>query len=619
MRMTGDIKSRRLTIISLGLIIAVAFCIRVIPQLGNVFTGETGVWYIGVDAWYHMRLADNLLVHFPDPLLYDRYALYPGGAPVNYMPMLSWLIVGISNILSLGAPSQQLMEAVGAYLPAVIGSLTAIPIYFLGKQVFRSRFVGLAGALFVMTLPTEFLFRTLLGFTDHHVLEVLFTVLVLLFLARGTVRGAILAGVCQGLLLLSWQAGVMLVGVVWVWLLGQYVYNTVRGQPVNQHLLSVGVYVWVALIVSAPLAAVWARAGEMFLVLWVVMLTAVFLWMVSRVSWLVMRAFVMAFAGSTAFVVASIVSMGGQTILTKVYVELHNIFWGFGTTIVETQPTSIITALFCYSLAGVLALGGLYVAIWKRLNPLFLLWALVMFVAAVGQRRWGYYAVIPVGLLAAYFIQYAVERFQVKRQAVAMVVICLLVAVVPIRGIMISLRAVGPDLSSDMYRSCVWMRENTPEPFNNIGSSNPDGYLSYMPTPYRQPDVEIEPSYGVLTWWDYGHWIIRIARRVPCSSPTQQYVGTQWFWRAQTEGEAETFIEGQNIRYVIVTEEMVTGKFRAIVHGIPPGGASIDLVKNWPALLPNSMASRLYYSADGFGRYKLIHSEPTVKIFERGG
>lgn len=592
---------------------------RVIPQLGNVFTGDAGVWYIGVDAWYHMRLADNLLVNFPSPLLYDQYALYPAGSPVNYMPMLSWLTVGVSNIISLGSPSQHLMETVGAYLPAVVGSLTAIPVYFLGKQVFQSRFVGMAGALFVMTLPTEFLFRTLLGFTDHHFLEVLFTVLVLLFLARGTVRGAILAGVCQGLLLLSWQAGVILVGVVWVWLLGQYVYNTVKGQPVNHHLLNVGVYVWVALIVSTPLAVIWSRAGEAFLVLWVVMLTPVFLWMMSRVRWVVMRGFIVAFVAAAAFVVADLVSMGGQTILTKVYVELRNVFWGFGTTIVETQPTSIITAIFCYSLAGLLSLGGLYVAIWKKLNPLFLLWALVMFVAAVGQRRWGYYAVIPVGLLSAYFIQFAVETLQVKRQAVAMVVICLLVAVVPIRGIIISLRAVGPDLSTDMYQSCVWMRENTPEPFNNVGESNPDGYLCYIPDPYSQSGVEMKPTYGVLTWWDYGHWIIRIARRVPCSSPTQQYVGTQWFWRAQTEEEAEKFIEGLNIRYIIVTEEMVTGKFRAIVHGIPPGGHSINLVKNWPALLPNSMASRLYYSADGFGRYRLVHSEPTVKIFEREG
>ncbi|GAG56502.1 unnamed protein product, partial [marine sediment metagenome] len=65
---------------------------------------------------------------------------------------------------------------------------------------------------------------------------------------------------------------------------------------------------------------------------------------------------------------------------------------------------------------------------------------------------------------------------------------------------------------SDAWCSSLsWLKENTPDPFDN-----PDFYyeLHQSPSsgePYNYP----ESAYGVMAWWDYGYWITRIAHRLP--------------------------------------------------------------------------------------------------------
>jgi len=54
-------------------------------------------------------------------------------------------------------------------------------VYFIGKHL-HNRGTGLLAALIIATLPGQFLSRSLLGFTDHHVAETLFSTATILFL-----------------------------------------------------------------------------------------------------------------------------------------------------------------------------------------------------------------------------------------------------------------------------------------------------------------------------------------------------------------------------------------------------------------------------------------------------
>ncbi|GAH57017.1 unnamed protein product, partial [marine sediment metagenome] len=139
------------------------------------------MWFKGTDAWYHMRHIENLLYNFPHVNSFDPYMLYPGGGGGPGRPFFDWLVAGIIWLVGLGSPSSHTIDVVGAYVPAILGTLTIIPVYFIGKELFN-RWAGILAAALVAILPGEFLNRSLLGFTDHHVAETLFTTVTILFL-----------------------------------------------------------------------------------------------------------------------------------------------------------------------------------------------------------------------------------------------------------------------------------------------------------------------------------------------------------------------------------------------------------------------------------------------------
>ena len=124
---------------------------------------------------------------------------------------------------------------------------------------------------------------------------------------------------------------------------------------------------------------------------------------------------------------------------------------------------------------------------------------------------------------------------------------------------------------------------------------------------YQEKDA---PDYGVLSWWDYGHWIIRIGHRVPLASPAHQ--GEPWhsqFLAAQTEEAANSMLESLNIRYVILDRAETTSKFYAIVRKAELSESITEQLR------PNSMAVRLW--SEQTITWKKIYGSGDVKIFER--
>ena len=147
--------------IILGIICGISLYIRIALPYDQVFVQGT-VLFRGVDPWYHMRLVDNLVHHFPQLIHFDPYSFYPSGYTVGFMPFFDWLVGGVARIIGWGLPSQHTLDAVGAYIPAILGTLIVIPAYFIGKELFN-RWVGLLSAALVVLLPGELLNRSLLA------------------------------------------------------------------------------------------------------------------------------------------------------------------------------------------------------------------------------------------------------------------------------------------------------------------------------------------------------------------------------------------------------------------------------------------------------------------------
>ena len=141
------------------------------------------VWLKGTDPYYFMRHIENTACNFPHVNSFDPYILYPGGGSgPGYRPFFVWFVAGIAWIIGLGSPSLHTIDLVGTYIPPILATLTIIAVYFIGKALFN-RWVGLLSAALLAILPGEFLNRSLLGFTDHHVMDsLLFTTSILFFI-----------------------------------------------------------------------------------------------------------------------------------------------------------------------------------------------------------------------------------------------------------------------------------------------------------------------------------------------------------------------------------------------------------------------------------------------------
>ena len=126
----------------------------------------------------------------------------------------------------------------------------------------------------------------------------------------------------------------------------------------------------------------------------------------------------------------------------------------------------------------------------------------------------------------------------------------------------------GGGLNKKWWDALVWMRENTPDPgLDYYGLYKPRTNRTNEKYPYY-PDS----AYGVMSWWDYGHWITAIAHRIPNANPFQAGIGNKYnnvpgaapFFTAFSEEEANRIADELGVKYVITDVEMATGKFYAM-------------------------------------------------------
>jgi dolichyl-diphosphooligosaccharide--protein glycosyltransferase len=133
-----------------------------------------------------MRLVENTLHHFPHRIYFDPFTAYPHGTDNPFGTLLfDQSLAFIIWVIGLGDPLSTLgqhgIEVIGAWYPAILGALVVFPVYVIGKELYN-RGAGLLSAALIAILPGQFLIRTLLGFTDHHAMEILFSTIAMLFL-----------------------------------------------------------------------------------------------------------------------------------------------------------------------------------------------------------------------------------------------------------------------------------------------------------------------------------------------------------------------------------------------------------------------------------------------------
>ena len=222
----------------------------------------------------------------------------------------------------------------------------------------------------------------------------------------------------------------------------------------------------------------------------------------------------------------------------------------------------------------------------KADKTLILVWSVIMLAAMLEQRRFAYYFAANVAVLAGYLSARVIEwstpkhppgaeEAEGEEEAVSvparawlmhLLVVCGLILVLLLPNLQKSMALaedpMGPAaIGEDWHSSLEWMRNSTPDPFQD-----PDFYYALYESPapgqsYRYPDS----AYGVMSWWDYGHWIMRIAHRIPNANPHQEgAVSAARFFLSQDESQANAMLDELGSKYVILDLEMATSKFNAM-------------------------------------------------------
>jgi dolichyl-diphosphooligosaccharide--protein glycosyltransferase len=155
---------------ALLLILLIAFTIRILPVRWEIPTGT--VRLNEFDPYYQFSLTRHMVQngllspYWPTPWI-NTQQWYPDGLDMyDSLPGLPMTAAILYDIVSFLGVNVDLM-AFCSFLPAIIGTLCCLIVYFIGKDM-GGKAIGLFAALFLALAPS-FLARTALGFFDTEV------------------------------------------------------------------------------------------------------------------------------------------------------------------------------------------------------------------------------------------------------------------------------------------------------------------------------------------------------------------------------------------------------------------------------------------------------------------
>ena len=731
-------KMKRISTTSLvhGIILILLFFlshfIRVVIPYNSIFT-ESFVRFGGADPWYNMRLVENTLHHFPHRIYFDPFTAYPHGTYNPFgTPLFDQSLSFVIWVIGLGNPVHTLgqhgIEVIGAWYPAVLGALTIIPVYYIGKELWN-RNAGLLSAALIAILPGQFLARSLLGFTDHHAAETLFSTIAMLFLIL-SIRSAkekeitfhsilrlrkdwhslrkpmiysCLAGIFLGTYYLSWAGAPFFIFILLIYAVVQYTVDHLRGASTDYLCIVVVPIFLISIAMILPILCLGTIVE--FHVISLFLGIVVFL-VLSAVSFLLnLKKNVYGYPiAILALAVLSFILLNvlNPSLYATLIGHLRYIFAPSESllTIAEVPPMHLFSPSTGRFIDGdvwrwftttffiaFIAFPWIAYNIAKKFRPeeiLFFVWSVVILIACFGQNRFASYYAVNVAILCGFIswkiidvvgfrgeggienvrseregksvkgkkkraarearkrkakIKAEIRYGEIRGYLRANVIIAFLIIGFAVFYPTLSMAVTSaknpggliPGPEYDWYESLSWMRENTPDP-------GVDYYALYE-LPYDYP----ESAYSVMSWWDSGNWITRIAHRIPVANNFQQGIARACvFFTTNNETEANKVADALDVRYVVSDFGMadiwdaLLSKFRGMTTWagdteryciIVERGAGYRLIMD--VKYYNTMVARLHMldgtstnirikneneTIPALRHYRLVHESPTFII-----
>ena len=598
--------------------IGVSFYIRGIIPLERAYLKE-GLTFAMDDAVFHMRLVENTIANFPRRIFYDAFTNYPYGNQLHWGALFEQTIAAISiiagRIFDGGAPSQATVNTVGAFYPAVLGALCVIPAYVIAKEL-AGRKAGIIAAALTALLPGQFLSRSVLGFTDNHIAEVLFLSMAVMFFVitlkhsesltftnfkkgnfsvmKSGLISAILSGFFLGIYLLNWTAGVFFVVVFGVFIGVQFIIDFLKSKS-SEYLMIVSAPIFIipVLLVSPYIEIRNGFDSAYYSLLHVIVpliglvMTVIFYIISKKMNQIQTK------HTKILYIVFLAIVMGiGTVILKLVLPEMYagtagnlaimfSARTGGQATVAEAQIMSISTALGYFGLNYYLSFIGLaiigYVSLKKHKpeHTLVAIWSIFILLITLAQVRFSYYYAINVAVMTSIFATSCLSLFGWNGynlnswksiisgiRPLPIIILILLVSIMIFLPVGASIYTISTTDTKngalspgyyEWYFALNWMKNNTP-----------DTGVDYLGVYERPPKGEKYPypetAYGVMSWWDYGHVISYWGHRIPNANPFQANIPeVATFLTAQSEEEGSKVMDRLGSKYVITDSFMAYG------------------------------------------------------------
>ncbi len=689
----------------------VALWIRTLPS-DTVFLSDGFVKFTSNDAWYHMRTLKLLLEHYPHRIFFNPMTNYPNGSYIHFGPLYDQMMALTSLVLGLGHPSSGLVDTVGAYFPAVLGALTVIPVYYIGKYVGGHK-TGILAAILIAFAPGQFLSRSMIGFTDHHVAESLFSTFFMMFFMLALISAkknklsfdhvinkdfnvvkepliySIIAGIMYSAYQLTWAGASLFALIVVIYAVFQYILDNFHNES-SDYLGFTGI---VTFLVSTVIILPFVHPDmgfSLYYYSWFHVITAFGSMAVFAVLSFIEREFerkqikayyyplLIVGISLLALVVVKVASpalyslivsapntvFGVQTGGAATIGEASSMFYYGGTFTLARAFGNFTTTGFLVSTLGILIL---FAKMFRKPRPeevVLLAWSILLLLAIYGQNRFAYYYSINVSVLCAFVGSLLLEKVKwneldrnfkntvkspadipksfkfVKIEQVIAVLALVLVLIYPVYGTAMQYTGGSNDPSWEWIEACQWLGSNTPDPgmdYNAIYDAPEDGEL------FKYPDA----AYGVMSWWDYGHWIEIFGHRMPNANPFQAGIGgrrgsinetnqpgASSFFTASSEEEATSVLEAVDpdpnkagARYIMSDTRMATEIFMAMATWTLDTDGYFQ--SYWTGSQYQSLPSDRYYNSmearlhildgNGLKQYRMVHETWAVQTAEESG
>ena len=602
-----------------------AFWIRTLPFPDLAGTGDM---IAGPDAWYNLRLIEVALANNFGYIHFEPMTLYPTGQDIVWGPLFTWIATAV--VAATGAVTRpEIIDAAG-WVPALMGAAMVPVMYWLGARIGNWK-TGLVSALFIAVIGGQYLSRSLYGHLDHHIAETLFsTLFCLLYLVAlyalkdheidfkkyETLKIPVLYGVICGvsylLGLLTMSTMVVFGLFVAIFTLIQFIISHRSGKQMEYLLvLNVATFAVVSFgmliygiqdtsfsFYSYSLGVFCAHLG--------IIIGTIVLYAVSKIlstkkmPWYYFPASLILLV----IVVMGIAAFGFPSLYNGAVGGLSGFFLQSAgmSTVAEMAAWTIDGAVSSFGWGLLLAAGGfiyLLYRVWKHEEPValfVLIWSALMIFATMQHVRWEYYVAANIALLAAVFVGWAItfaekdilqmtggkksedsdgtstkkgKKAAAKSSSgpdmlkVGTCVIVVLIALVFVGTSAATAVQTGESYGkyggteADWISECTWMLTGTPE-------TGVDYLTIYDGDEFEYPSE----AYGVMSWWDYGHYITTIAERIPNSNPFQAGVAGEYGAAAVLTSTNESAVVEKldylGTRYVMTDYQMAGAKFGAM-------------------------------------------------------